>query len=438
MIEWLSMVSPVPPVRSSDPVQKPTHVRYWVIFFAVTLAIITYFDRVALSKAAPTIRKDLNIDERHMGYIFGAFALAYALMEIPGGYLGDRLGPRRVLMRIVIWWSCFTAGMGMAFNFWSLYITNLLFGAGEAGCFPNITKAFAVWLPREERVRAQGFIWLAARWGGAFTPLIVYWLMQHFTWRWVFASFGLLGVAWAIAFYKWFRDNPRDNHSVNAAELELLRSNIIVGHPKVPFRQLFRSRQVVLLCLQYFMLSFGWYFYITWLPTFVQEKEHDAYIATLLTMLPLFMGGLGSFVSGMVAARAARALGSISLGRRTVAMGGFFGAGCLLIVATFMHSPLAMMLAIGFSSFCNDLVMPNAWGACMDVGGRFAGTLSGTMNMMGNLAGFVYPIVAGEIVHASHHNWNLVLYLSAVVYFVGILIWYLLDPVTPIEITEVP
>jgi len=206
----------------------------------------------------------------------------------------------------------------------------------------------------------------------------------------------------------------------------------------VPFRKLFRSRQVVLLCLQYFMLSFGWYFYITWLPTFVQEKEHDPYIATLLTMLPLFMGGLGSFVSGMVAARAARAFGSITLGRRTVAIGGFFGAGFLLLVATRMHSPLAMMLAIGFSSFCNDLVMPNAWGACMDVGGRFAGTLSGTMNMMGNLAGFVYPIVAGEIVKASGHNWNLVLYLSAIVYFSGIVIWLMLDPVSPIEITEVP
>jgi ACS family glucarate transporter-like MFS transporter len=416
--------------------QQPSRVRYWVIFFAVVLAIITYFDRVALSKAAPIIRKDLHIDERQMGIIFSAFALSYALMEIPGGYLGDRLGPRRVLMRIVIWWSFFTVAMGMTFNFVSLYTTNLLFGAGEAGCFPNITKAFSVWLPRQERVRAQGIVWLAARWGGAFTPLVVYFILQLVSWRWVFAMFGLMGVIWAVFFYRWFRDNPADNPSVNAAELELLKGNAIVGHPKLPLRILVRSRQVWALCLQYFMLSFGWYFYITWLPTFLQEKERRPLAATLLGMLPLFLGGLGCFVCGMLSARVVKHFGSMKIGRRVMACTGFFGAGTLLLVATRLHSPVAIMLAIGFSSFCNDLVMPNAWGACMDVGGRFSGTLSGTMNMMGNLAGFVYPIVAGEIVKASGHNWNLVLYLSAFVYYIGILVWLVLDPVTPLEVEE--
>ncbi len=415
---------------------RPSRVRYWVIFFAVVLAIITYFDRVALSKAAPIIRKDLNIDERHMGFIFSAFALSYALMEIPGGYLGDRLGPRRVLMRIVIWWSFFTMAMGAAFNFVSLYTTNLLFGAGEAGCFPNITKAFSVWLPRQERVRAQGIVWLAARWGGAFTPLAVYFILKYVSWRWVFAMFGFMGVAWAIAFYRWFRDNPGDNPKVNAGELELLKGNAIVGHPKLPLRILVRSRQVWGLCLQYFMLSFGWYFYITWLPTFVQEKEKDPYTATLLGMLPLFLGGLGSFVCGMLSARVVKSVGSMKVGRRLMACLGFLGAGTLLIIATRLHSPIAIMLAIGFSSFCNDLVMPNAWGACMDVGGRFSGTLSGTMNMMGNLAGAVYPVVTGEILKRFGHDWNVALYLSAAVYYGGIIVWLMLDPVTPLEVEE--
>ncbi len=188
---------------------RPSRVRYGVIWFAVTLAIITYFDRVALSKATGSIRADLHLSKEQMSYVFAAFAAAYSLFEIPSGYMGDRLGPRRVLMRIVIWWSAFTALMGAAFSFVSIFFTQLFFGAGEAGCFPNITKAFTAWLPREERVRAQGIIWLAARWGGAVTPLIVYQLLRFVSWRKVFFLFGFVGIIWAFFFYRWYRDNPR-------------------------------------------------------------------------------------------------------------------------------------------------------------------------------------------------------------------------------------
>ncbi len=127
--------------------ERPTHARYWVIFFAVTLAILSYIDRVCISQAGPVIARELNFSDVEMGKIFGAFALAYALFEIPGGWLGDLIGPRKVLMRIVLWWSAFTALTGFMWSFYSLWITRFLFGAGEAGCFPNLTKAFTTWLP---------------------------------------------------------------------------------------------------------------------------------------------------------------------------------------------------------------------------------------------------------------------------------------------------
>ena len=171
---------------------RPTHVRYWVVVFAVTLAVFSYIDRVALSRAAGTISKDLGLNKEQMGWVFFAFACAHAAFEIPSGYMGDRWGPRRVLMRIVLWWSFFTAATGWAFNFLSLFLTQLLFGAGEAGCFPNITRALATWLPRQERVRAQGIIWLSARWGGAFTPLVVVLLFRFVSWRVAFGIFGMV------------------------------------------------------------------------------------------------------------------------------------------------------------------------------------------------------------------------------------------------------
>src|SRR5262249_21116848 len=151
--------------------------------------------------AAPSIRQDLKLSYEQMGWAFTAFGWAYALFEIPGGFLGDWMGPRRVLMRIVMWWSVFTAATGWVFNFATLTVTRFLFGMGEAGCFPNLTKAFTTWLPRKERVRAQGIMWLSARWGGAFPPPLVVWVMTLVGWRHAFEIFGAVGLIWAVVFY---------------------------------------------------------------------------------------------------------------------------------------------------------------------------------------------------------------------------------------------
>src|SRR6266403_6190594 len=159
---------PEPPPSKWSAAVPPSHARYWVIVFAVTLAVITYIDRVCISKAAPLIQRDLILTKQQMGYAFSAFGWAYALFEIPGGWLGDRIGPRKVLMRVVIMWSVFTAATGYVWNLASLVIARFCFGMGEAGCFPNLTKAFMIWLPDHERTRAQSVLWLSARWGGAF------------------------------------------------------------------------------------------------------------------------------------------------------------------------------------------------------------------------------------------------------------------------------
>src|SRR5580704_7485919 len=276
--------------------ERPTRVRYGVIFFSVTLAIFSYIDRVALSRAAPNVMADLHLSKVQFGWILFAFVSCYALFEIPSGYLGDRLGPRSVLLRIVLWWSFFTFATGRAWNFVSLLACQGLFGMGEAGCFPNITKSLSIWLPQEEKVRAQGIIWLFARWGGAFTPLLVVMLLRYVSWRTAFALFGCIGIVWAAAFYWWFRDDPHDNPRVNAAERNLIASsrklNSHAHH--VPWGKLLASRNAWLLCLQYFSLSFSWYFYITWLPTYMDERLNvDITRSAWLNVLPLFLGGLG-------------------------------------------------------------------------------------------------------------------------------------------------
>jgi ACS family glucarate transporter-like MFS transporter len=421
--------------HSSD---KPTKVRYWVVVFAVTLAIITYIDRVALSQAAPRITADLGLTKQQMGWVFFWFLTAYALFEIPSGFLGDKLGPRKVLMRIVISWSVFVAATGQVFNWISLVIVQTIFGAGEAGAFPNIAKAFSVWLPQDERVRAQGIVWLSARWGGAFTPAIVFLIFQVVSWRTAFGIFGCIGAVWAFFFYRWFRDRPRENKSVNHAELTLIGYHPAHSH-SVPWRKFSRSPQVWMLAGQYFCLSYGWYFAITWLPTYLREARHldpTARQFPILAGLPLFLGGIGCLFSGFISKPLTRLTGSVTMTRRVLGCIAFLGASSMIVLSTMLHNPVYAVIAFALSSFSNDLAMPGSWGACMDVGGRNAGTLSGTMNMCGNLGGALASVAAPKLLGWAHDDWNAVLYVAAGVYFIGTFFWILMDPVTPIDKEE--
>ena len=412
----------------------PSRARQVVLWFAVSLAVITYVDRVCISQAAPAMQAELGLTKIQMGYAFTAFGWAYALFEIPGGWLGDRIGPRKVLLRVVSMWSVFTVATGWAWNLLSLVICRIFFGAGEAGCFPNITKAFTHWFPVTERMKAQGVLWLSARWGGAFTPLVVGWMLAtggegkfglglHY--RWVFLLFGVLGMVWAVLFYRWFRDHPKDHPRVNAAELAHIGETVHAGDHAMPWRKLLASRTVWMLWGQYFFMSYAWYFYITWFPTYL--KEHFTGLGdlqrALMACVPLFFGGLGSLVCGLCSASLDRRLGSVALTRRVLGVGGMGLAGVMLLVSMKLTAPIASVLAIGMAAFFSDLSLPGAWGACMDVGGRHTGALSGSMNMLGQVGGAIAPMAVPLLLAATNNNWTVNMTLFALSYFLGALCW---------------
>ncbi len=237
---------------TTPPQVTPTNARRTVTIFAVTLAIITYIDRVCIAQAAPAMRRDLGLTAIQMGWAFSVFTWAYALFEVPGGWLGDRIGARRVLMRIVLWWSLFTAATGWVWNLTSLLVTRTLFGAGEAGAFPNITRAFATWLPSAERERAQATLWFSARWGGAFTPLLVAAILDFVSWRRAFEIFGVIGVVWGLWFYRWYRDDPSTHRGVNRAELAIIPPphETAQVHGPMPWRLFLTTPSVLLLWAQ--------------------------------------------------------------------------------------------------------------------------------------------------------------------------------------------
>ncbi len=438
----------------------PTRTRHWLIAFAIILAVIQYVDRVCISQAMPEIARDLKLTDTQKGAIFSAFGLAYALFEIPTGWLGDKIGARKVLARVVLWWSFFTVATGWMWSYGSMWVTRFLFGAGEAGCFPNLTKAFSAWLPKAEHTRAQAIMWIGARWGGAFTPLLVVAVMTFVSWRTAFLIFGLLGVVWVVAFYFWFRDNPRDHKGFNAAELELLKENAgnVEGHGDVPWRTLVTRPTSWLLWAQYFCLSYGWYFYITWLPEYLRTErgmdiKANAFmkwlsgllegsmspettvkvLAAALAGVPLLFGGFGSLTAGAISGRLLeRGVNVVKL-RRRFAYVGFTGASVLLMASFYIRDPLLAMFSMGMASFCNDLTMPGSWSTCMDVGGKYAGTMSGSMNMMGNFGGMAGPLVVGLVLANTNRDWQLAFAISSIIYFMGAICWIWIDPVTPLD-----
>jgi MFS family permease len=401
---------------------KPTHTRYGVVLFALALAMIMYIQRVAISAAIVPIAADLHLNKAETGVVLGAFGLSYALFEIPMGLLGDKLGVRWVLTQVVLLWSVFTALTGAAWNLTSLWVIRFLFGAGEAGCFPNLTRMLSAWLPLSERVKAQAVMWAFGRWGGALAPPVAIAVISMFGWRLGFVALAMFGVVWVALFLPWFRNDPAQHKSVNQAELALLESgrDLVLHERGVSWYRLLLQKDIFFLGLQYFGFSYTWYFYVTWLPTWLHEARGLSLTQVgLYATWPLAAGGCGSIVSGFL---------PLSIPRKWVAIGGFFTTAILIFIIPSVSSVPGAMALMAVASFSSDLTMPISWNTCVEIGKEYTATVSSTMNMLGNFAGFVAPVVFGFILQYTHANYAIVMYTMAVAAIVSGACWFFLEP----------
>ena len=250
-------------------------VRHKVLAMMFALTLVTYLDRVCIAATATAMRAELGLSRIEMGQILSAFIWGYVLFEIPGGWLADRFGARSLLARIVIWWSVFTAATGVAWSYWSLLIIRFLFGCGEAGAFPGCASAISRWFPATERGRAQAVIMVGSRLGGAFAPALVIALMAVTGWRAVYWIFAVLGLVWAAGWTAWYRNSPEEHPAVSRDELAYIQAGRGEGvrSQPVPWGLLVRNRNVWALCAMYSGYTWGLYFYLTWLPTYLEEAR---------------------------------------------------------------------------------------------------------------------------------------------------------------------
>ncbi len=423
--------SPSPPTASSAAAASPTRVRHRVVGLAVALAMVTYLDRACIAKLAPDIMRDLSLSKDQMSIVFGSFALAYAVFEIPTAWWADRQGTRRVLARIVLWWSAFTIATAAAFGFLSLVVIRFLFGIGEAGAWPCVARTFSRWVPLSQRGRVQGIFFSGAHLAGGLTPLVAYGLSSLFGWRAVFVIFGLVGLVWVAIWHHFFRDDPAEHPDVNAAELALItegRTPAASTHEGWAYwRRLFAHRNTLPLCLAYIPNSFAFYFCITWLPTYLEEKHgfHTASLA-LFSGLPLVSAVAGDLFGGAATDWATRRFG-LRFGRAGVAGVGNLLAGIAMIGATLVHNPHAAIGLISLAVTLTMFTLGATWGTCLDIGGAHVGVVSAAMNTTGQIGSVFGPSLVTTL-FARTGEWNTPVLAIGGLFLAGAACWLVIDP----------
>ncbi|HEY1342043.1 MAG TPA: MFS transporter [Bryobacteraceae bacterium] len=405
------------------------HVRYRVVAFLVGLAAVTYLDRVAISILAPAIMRDLSLSRIEMGYAFSAFTFAYAIFEIPTAWWADRIGSRGVLTRIVTWWSGFTMLTGAAFSYPAMLAVRFLFGIGEAGAWPNAARVFSRWIPERERGRVQGIFFAGAHLSGGLTPGLVAWMAAYLSWRLVFFSLGFVGLAWAIAWYSWFRDEPRDHPAVEAAEREMIEKErgMPAAHSGGGWGEVFRTPGLFPLCLQYVANTYGFYFFITWLPTYLAKARgmQSAQLA-IFSGLPLLLSVIGDITGGMTTDALSRRFG-VRIGRSGVGTGAYLLAAIVMLSGTLAADAKTAGTLIAVAGALSMFTLAPSWATAIDLGGRHAAVLSATMNTAGQVGGIMSPIVLAYIVE-KYGDWSMPLHVLSALYLVSSIAWLFIDP----------
>lgn len=399
--------------------------RYGVVGLLILLFTITYLDRVCISVAGPRMQGDLNIDPVHWGWVTGIFTLSYGLFEIPSGALGDRLGPRRVLTRIVVWWSAFTAMTGAATSYYPLLAIRFLFGAGEAGAFPTASVVVARWFPPTQRATLSGVNLMAGQIGGALAPLLVVPIQQRYGWRMSFFVFGALGIVWSAVWYLWFRDSPAEKDGLPPPEHSASAPSH--GH-HFPWREAFRSPSVLAILGTALCYVYVYNFFQTWFHTFLVKGRGFSEGSLVLSSVPYIVAICANLGGGAASDALVRRMG-LTKGRRAIGVTALTCAGIFALAAMFTKQQIPTVVLLSLVYGAITFQQPGVFGACMDIGKKHAGAMVGMMNTSAQFGGLLGAVLYGYIV--EHFNsYDAPFLPMAALLFLGALLWLKIDAAT--------
>jgi sugar phosphate permease len=427
------------------------------------MAFILYLDRICMGQAAPDIRRELGLSLTQMTFVHMAFTLAYGLFEVPTGRWGDRFGSRRVLARIVLWWSGFTALTGLVpyFSFDSGYVVpapwgyiplvfdslilliliRFLFGAGEAGAYPNAARVLTCWFPERERGNVQGIMLTFAQVGGAIAPMVAAWLIDLSTWRWTFIVFGCVGAIWVPFFYFWFRDLPAQHPGVNQAELQWIGPpRQMPHHDPLPWRTILAHPSVWLLGGIMTLASFVFYMLFSWYPTYLQEARNVSQqeSGNLMSMV-LAVGAVGTLAGGFVANWVNNRSGDRLRIRRAICFGCYAVAAAFLAASIVVDSPLLSAMCAAASCMAMFSYQGHWWASAIELSGKHLGALFGLLNGVGVLGAMTSQFLFGYLAdlraewgYTGREQWDPLFYIYVAALLMTAVFWLGVDTSRPV------
>jgi len=383
--------------------------RYLVVAGLFILSLITYIDRAAIASVKDAMSGDLGFNDQSMGAVFSAFALGYAIAQIPSGWLADRYGPRLLLTAVVVLWSALTGATGLAGGLMLLLVIRFLFGVAEAGAFPGAARAFYNWLPSSQHGRANGIIFAGSRLGAAAAFPLMAWMLERWDWRTAFYLLAIPGLVWGLGWWLAFRDHP----AAPPPRIEKPEA------APVQLRKAIRAPFMLFTMLQYFAANFTTFLTLSWmLPYLKAEYKLTTSEAAWYATLPLLFGATAQWVTGALVDRLYRSPFQ-AWSRAFPAMLGFGLSTAGLLLLCLAGTPGTAVAAFVLASYGVEMTISPSWAYCLDMGGPNAGALSGAMNMMGNFSSFLsanlFPFLQGLTGSANaYFLWTSALNLIAI------------------------
>jgi sugar phosphate permease len=415
--------------------QRIMKVRYLILGIMCLMYFIAYIDRVNISVAGPLLRQEMGLSPTQLGLVFSAFAYPYAAMQILGGWLADKFGPRLVLTALSLIWAAATIMSGLAWGVASLVVFRFLLGIGEGGAFPTATRAFTYWMPLGERGFAQGITHSFARLGGAVTPPIVLAIVAAYSWRESFIVLGVISLIWTILYLWLFRNTPLEHKWIKPAELAEIgvRSEEMkkAAKSKTPWKEMISKMWLV----TFVDFCYGWslWVFLTWLPSYLKDaRGFDLKQLALFTSLPLLAGVVGDTLGGVISDRIYKRTGNLKLARRSLLVIGLGGALAFILPAVYTDTPVTAVVFLSASFFFLELTNAVLWSLPIDIAGRFAGTAGGMMNTGFGIAGMISPTVFGFLIERTG-SYEIPFGISAALLAVGALCTFFIDPTNKIQ-----
>jgi ACS family glucarate transporter-like MFS transporter len=430
---------------------SPTYIRWQIVALIFCIGVLMFIDRVNISIAAKYIMPEYGLSDMQMGWIFSAFVFGYAVLQIPGGTLGDRFGPRRVLAGAIFWWSAFTAVTALAGDWLltsligvvgSFIVVRALIGIGEAAGPPNYNRVVANWMAPGEHGLALGITTSGSALGAALTPPLIVWIMVNYGWRAAFYLAGAVGIVVALLCY-WFITNRPEEHSwVNEAELSLITSGAGLA-PKLqgarhrtPWRLLLRRPDLWCLTASYATLGYIGYIYFSWFYLYLVNVRgfslvSGGWFSTAPFFISAAMAPLGGWLSDALSRRYGKRIGRCGIGFTCPLM-----ASGLIYFGAVTADPYLSVIFLSLGEGALFLSVAAYWATTIDLAKPYAGAVSGLMNMGGNLAGTVSPTLTPYL--AQNFGWNSALYVAAALAFLGAFFWLGIHPERVIDLEEVP